>query len=96
MKRIILLLLLTACAPVAKPSSDQATYQGSPNIVINPQCKENCGGATVTTNTTATAQTQSEQPVEQTSKSQMWIFWTIALVVGCIGGYFIWRKFRKI
>ena len=88
-------MLLVGCTPVTKPSAAQSTYQGSPTIIISPECRENCGGNTITTGqATSTAQTQSEQPITQKTESGMWKLW-LAIITAAIITAIIFRKRLK-
>lgn len=90
-------LCLTACAPVAKPSAAQSTYQGSPTIVIAPECRENCGGNTITTGQTqSTAQTQSDQPITQKTESGMWKLWLAILGILIIVAIIFRKRLKEL
>jgi hypothetical protein len=87
---------LTGCATTAKPESTQITQQGSPSIVVNPHCRENCGAATITTgDTTATSAATADQPVEQTTKSGMWTVWIIVIAMAAAAGAWFYIRKKK-
>lgn len=90
-------MLLVGCAPISKPSAAQSTYQGSPTIIISPECRENCGGNTITTGqVTSTAQTQSDQPITQKTESGMWKLWLAIITVGVIVAIIMRKRLKKL
>jgi hypothetical protein len=61
--------VLSGCtAQRAEPEARQMVSQGSPSIIVNPACKENCGGATITTGgVEAEAGQEARQETPQTT-----------------------------
>jgi heme/copper-type cytochrome/quinol oxidase subunit 2 len=93
---ILLLFLLSGCGTRVEPMATAPTYQGSPTIIVNPTCKENCGGATVDIESKAESTPTIKQDAEATTKSGMWIFWVILLVIGVICGMLAYFYFKKV
>lgn len=95
---VLLALALLGCtAQNAEPRADTPIYQGSPTIVVNPECRENCGGAAITTGEVkAEARPRVEQSAatEAVSKSGAWIVWLVVLCVALIGAWWWWKKLK--
>lgn len=89
---VLLISMLVGCS--MQPQTPQMTSQGSPAIIINPSCTENCYSQAAIETGSVEAESSSETDSStKTDKSLLWAI--ISFVLVAAASVFAWFKWIK-